>query len=248
MYLSRYNYTRRRNSTKVWVLAISGGLFLGVCAVSLLAIVLLIPRAGSLVIEAAGFQSQGDTSAVFEGQVAPFVPVLEMPISANQITLNVPQVGQQIVPMGNGITAETGTDTLLNQPVVQVKSDEAGLLSLCQQMSDLCSTGNEQVRNVNFDLRPNGLIVNAEVFIPALNSWQLLGLVMQLEGIRAVVRGVDIEGRLYSNAPAPYNDLIVQAETLVNTMLTQLSTTVSSNTYTLNSVYIDDQTITLDLR
>lgn len=249
MFISRYNYTRRSASVRRFVYVGCGAALFGLCAAVTLLTLLILPNAQGVALQVAGFRSAGDTRRVFEDQVIRPTPVLEQLAAADQITVNVPQIGERTFMLDNAsLQAAVGLDSETARTVLQAQSDEEGLLMLCQQISVVCSSGTDQLRAVRFDLRPNGLIVNAEVLIPTLNTWQPLGVVFQQTGQRLGVVGVDVGGALYTNPPAPYDALVGQAETLVNDVLSQLSASVGGNTYALSDVYIDDQTLTLFLR
>lgn len=249
MFVSRYNFTRRRTALAPFLYAGCAALVFGVCAAVTLVALLVLPNASGLALQVAGFHPAGDTSAVFSDQVVRPTPLIEQAVAASQITIRVPEIGERTLELDNAaFQASVGMDVDTAQTVLQAQADEAGLLTLCQQISAICSTGNDQIRGISFDLRPNGLIVNAELLIPTLNIWQPVGIVFQQVGQRLGVVGVDVNGTLYTDPPAPYNALVGQAETLVNDLMYQLSASVGGNNYTLSDVYLDDQTITLILR
>lgn len=249
MFLPRYNYNRRRSAFTPLLYVGCGAATLGLCAAVIVVALIALPNPQGFALQVLGFRSAGQTNAVFADQPARTVPPLQQPAPVRQIVVSIPQVGQQaIIPDGERLQAVTGLDPVTSQRTLQAQTDEAGLLALCQQYSLLCAEGNGQVRRVRFDLRPNGLIVYGELLVPGLNVWQPVGIVLQQVGRRLGVVGVDINGMLLVDPPAPYNALVQQAENAINDLIGTLSATVDNNAYALHELFIDDERLTLILR
>lgn len=249
MHLPRYDYGRRRSLFTPLLYVGCGAGLLGACAAVIVGALLVLPNPQGFALQVLGFRSAGQTEAVFTNQTARPAPTLAQPAPVSQIIVSIPQVGQQaLVPDGERIQAAVGLDPQTAQTVLQAQTNEAGLLALCQQYSTLCAAGNGQVRGVRFDLRPNGLIVLGEVLVPGLNTWQPVGVVFQQVGRRLGVVGVDVNGMLLVNPPAPYSALIAEAEEVVNALISTLSASVDGTAYTVQEIYLDDDRLTLTLR
>lgn len=249
MHLPRYNYGRRRSLFTPLLYVGCGASLLGLCAAVVVVALLVLPNPQGFALQVMGFRSAGQTEALFAEQTARPAPVLAQPAPVSQIVLNIPQVGQQAIAAdGQRIQAATGLDPQTSQTVLQAQTNEAGLLALCQQYSNLCAEGNGQVRGVRFDLRPNGLIVLGEVLIPGLNTWQPIGIVFQQVGRRLGVVGVDVNGLLLVDPPAPYNALIGEAEQAVNALIGTLSASVDGTAYSVQEIFLDHDLLTLILR
>lgn len=249
MFLPRYNYQRRGSAFTPLLYVGCGAMLLGLCAAAVVVALIALPNPQSFALQVLGFRSAGQTDAVFADQPARTAPPLQQPAPVSQIIVSIPQVGQQaIIPDGERLQAVTGLDPVTSQRTLQAQADEAGLLALCQQYSPLCAEGDGQVRRVRFDLRPNGLIVYGELLIPGLNTWQPIGIVFQQVGRRLGVVGVDVNGMLLVDPPAPYNTLVQQAEEAINNLLGTLGATVDGSAYTLQELFIDDNQLTLVLR
>ncbi len=250
MFLSRYDYRRRQARFTPLLYVGCGTAALGLCAALFVVALLILPNPQAFVLQVLGFRSAGQTEAAFANQVVRSTPVLNQAAPVSQIVLSLPQIGQQtIIPDGERLQIDAGVDAVTAQQTLRAQTDEAGLLALCQQYSALCGEGDGQVRGVRFDLRPNGLIVYAEVFVSGLNVWQPVGIVFQqVVGQRLGVIGVDVGGMLLVNPPAPYSELITQAEEAINQLIGSLGATAAGTAYTLQEIYLDDDQLTLILR
>ena len=243
----------------------SGMACLGCGAVSLILLMSLILVGGFLVInylpslslQAAGFQPEGDTASVFQAAppvilpdvvVIATIPPSEIVVSAGDLgdrTLDVPAGAVQI-EAGQVASASDGAPT----DVLRVTVDENGMLDICRQYSPICTpTGDSRMRNVMFDLRPGGAVVNGEFYIPQLSTWQPAGVVMRLTPAnRLEVMGVDVGGNLYSAPPGEMSQLVQEAETRANDLLQQLALNAGGSRYVLQTVSIDEGTLTMLLQ
>jgi hypothetical protein len=161
---------------------------IGVIAIGVFLVINYLP---SLTLQAAGFQPAGDTSSVFQAVPTVSVPEVvviatiapsEIVVSAGDLgerTLNVPAGAVQIESGQLASSSDTGTSSEAN--VLRVTVDEHGMLDICRQYSPICTpSGDSRLRNVMFDLRPGGAVVNGEFYIPQVSSWQTAGVVMRL--------------------------------------------------------------------
>jgi hypothetical protein len=248
MHLSRYNYARRRSplSRVIWLGCM--GLMGSVCAVIALLAALALPSLPSLALQAAGFEASGSTEALFSA-TSPAPAPLEMPLNSNQISVRLGSLPPQTISTSSAsLRAAVGTDALSGQPVMAVVADEAALASLCARLSAICGPDSPTVRRARFDLKPGGVIVYGEFFIPQLNTWQPAGIVMQQRGIRLSIVGVDLNGTLYTSAPPPFADLLQEIETVANQVISQAVISSGGNTFSLRDVYIDETQLELRLR
>lgn len=218
---------------------------------------LIINYLPNLTLQAAGFQPSGDTNAVLQ-EVQPVVlpeiiviatiPPSEIVVSAGDLgerTLDIPAGAVQIESGQLADAADSG-----QADVLRVTVDENGMLDICRQYSPICnSSGDSRLRNVMFDLRPGGAVVNGEFYITQLSAWQPAGVVMRLTSAnRLEVMGVDINGTLYSAPPGEMSQLVQEAETRANDLLQQLALNAGGSRYALQTVSIDDGTLTMLLQ
>lgn len=225
---------------------------IGVVAVGVFLVVTYLPN---IALQAAGFQAAGNTDAVFQAPpaatplpivVVATIPPSEVVISAGDLgerTLDVPPGAVQIE---SGQVAASG-DSAVSQDVLRVTVDEAGMLDICRQYSPICTpSGDSRLRNVMFDLRPGGAVVNGDFYLAQLGSWQTAGVVMRLNAAnRLEVIGVDVGGMLYSAPPGEMSDLVQEAETRANELLQQLAVQTGGTRYAVRSITIDDGTLTM---
>lgn len=242
---------------------------LGCGAITLILVMTLIVVGGFLVInylpnltlQAAGFQPAGDTNAVLqeappvvmpEVVVVATIPPSEIVVSAGDLgerTLDVPAGAVQI-ESGQLVSAAGESGETTAPDVLRVTVDENGMLDICRQYSPICGpSGDPRLRNVMFDLRPGGAVVNGEFFIPQLNAWQPAGVVMRLTSAnRLEVMGVDVGGTLYSAPPGEMSQLVQEAEIRANELLQQLALNAGGSRYALQTVSIDEGTLTMLLQ
>ncbi len=254
MHIQRYRPVRRANNRTLLI----GGcvVVFGLCGITLvMSVILAATLLPSLALQAAGFNPVGQTGQLFPTAAATLLPVAAAtPISAQDIILNAGQLGQQSlgglaapvdVVVGSMADAQTG----MVDPVLQATFDENALLSLCYEYSMICNATGETVRNARFDLRSGGIIVTAEVLIPAAGVWQTIGVVLQQNGATQLdVMGVDVNGTLYSTPPGELSALVAEAETTVNAILRQLTAQAGGATYILSAMHFAEAQMTLILR
>jgi hypothetical protein len=204
-------------------------------------------------MQAAGFESEGRTDAIFSESAAamPAIPDFVEPIAPQTFTVGAAGIGQETVTNNQGATLVVGNSA--EGQVATVTTSERQLLDLCEQWSTLCSEqgiteSGVTVRNASVDLRPGGAILRADIRSDALPTQQRVGLVMQVEGTRVVVRGVDLNGFLYSSPPPELATLVVQAENEVNNAIQRLTVNALGASYTLDRIAIDEESLTVVLK
>ncbi len=211
----------------------------------------------TIVLGILGVRNIGETDTLFE--VTP-VPTTAVQNINNQslVIFDMGAYGEERLDTDpESITFVTGDDEVGNR-VASVGFSEAGLLQLCRDRSPVCANGDGQYRNAYIDLRPNGAIVfvdiNAGVF------WQQVGIVLQLNDSRTVMRvvGVDINGSTYDPATLPQFlpaearqsilNALTEVETVVNDLLQDIIVRNAGKNYRIDDVQIDNERLTLLMR
>ncbi len=248
MRVERYNYGRRRMGCGCGCLslvAVSGAMLcLGLYMFSSV----WIPAALDLI----GVQQVGRTDDQFDPEPPPTVEVQNPQPPPSQVTVDLGPLGTQSLDTRD-FTVITGSSGE-GARVATVAVTEAGMLDFCRRQSDICRDGNQQVRDISFDLRPGGAIINLEVNTGAF--WQRIGVVLRLDESQRRFRvvGVDVDGYLYEYDTLPFglNDVVGQAiadiEREGNNALTQMALESGGDPYTLESVRIDHDALTLVMR
>jgi hypothetical protein len=240
MRVERYQYRRKSklplNKVGCWVIA--GGMGLLIC----LFLSMFMVALPSIVLRIAGFDALGQTSQLLDNSAqSQIAPTLLNGQAVEQVVISAGGLGQTTIS-GNtsSYTVVVGTsDTGI--PLAQAQIDEAGMITLCQQFSTMCSSNSNPVRNAHFDFRPGGMVVIADVFISQLNLWQTLNMVMQLNASNHLdIVGVDIGGMLYDLPSAQFGDVARQAEQIANQALQALAIQANGAVYDLAEVVITD--------
>lgn len=193
----------------------------------------------------------GRTDAVFaEATVAPLEAVaIPQQAPVQQVSLSLGQLGVWALQANPPNTTLTTSNTASGGRAAVASFTEAGLLQICQERSTLCGRGDGNYRNVSVDLRPDGAVIYAEV---NAGVWQRVGVVVQLDETqtRFTVVGVDAGGVLYdaNSLPADLRAIADEIEREGNIALGQLLLQSGGDAYRLNSIRVDDQTLTLVLR
>ncbi len=213
-------------------------------------IVLLVALLPDITLQLSGFSPIGDTDSIFEQAAA--LPTIEVmnPVTPPEVVVDLGAYGSQEIPAAtNDYTVLTGS-TSDGAPLATVSFDEAALMNLCRERSDICHNENDQYQNVRIDLRPGGAVVYADVTVPNLGIQQTAGVVLRLDSTarQFEVEGVDIGGALYETPPGDMSLLVEDIERTGNDLLNQLSLRAGGSQYTLSEVRIDDSTLTLILR
>lgn len=220
------------------------------CIGAAVAALLLLPALPGLVLQTAGFRSEGSTAAVFAAVTPPPVPAVQNAVSPTQIVIELGSYGSETLAANQyNYTVAVGSDAGGGQ-LATVTFTEADLLALCVQRSTICGAGNGQVRGARFDLRPGGAVVYADVLVPQLGAWQNLGVVLRVDGSGRQLQaaGVDISGVLYAAPPNELGSILRDAEAAANEALRQLALNAGGARFTLDQVRVDDSALTLILR
>lgn len=215
-----------------------------------------IPLLPQIALQSSGFEPIGSTDSLFEPEAerAPSEPrpVIAVPATAvpPQLVISAGQFGERALDTSNPAYAvQLGSEAGSDQPLLEARITEQGLLDLCRQYSPYCTPDGDPARNLTFDLRPGGVIVRGEFRVPEVNIWQAAGVVMQLtQANRLEVVGVDMNGGLYAAPPNELGALVDEAEVLANQILAQLNVEAAGTTYRLDALYADDDALTLILR
>ncbi|MEM6284819.1 MAG: hypothetical protein AAF787_21700, partial [Chloroflexota bacterium] len=155
-------------------------------------------------------------------------------------------------PNNAGASLIVGADDT-GQDIATVTSTEADFMELCRAWSYVCgqqgiTESGYTIRNASIDLKPGGGVVYAEVQPQGSALRQRVGLVMQVDGTRLTVRGVDVNGFLYSSPPDELATLVNEAERVANDVIRQVAVTAQSEQYDLESISINDGSLTVILR
>jgi hypothetical protein len=228
------------------------GITVGTILVIGIVVLLLLPALPGLALQFSGFQSKGNTEAVFQNVPPAPTVVVQNPVQPEQVTINLGALGSQPIPVEPNQTqyeVEVGTSNT-GAPLATVAFTEAGLMEMCYQRADLCGNSNAQFRNARLDLRPSGAIVYADVYVPDFGIWQPAGVVLRLDNSRRQlqVAGVDVGGVLYDLPPSGLGTQVADMARVGNELLNQVSLDASGGRYVLSEVLIDDTTMTLVMR
>lgn len=207
-----------------------------------------IPLAFNLV----GVERVGRTDDQFDREPPPTVAVQNPQPPPSQVTVNLGSLGSQSLDTRDFSVVSGSTDD--GRRVSTVTFTETGMLDFCRRQSPLCRNGNQQVRNISFDLRPNGAVVNLDVNAGAF--WQRIGVVLRLDNTQRnfQVVGVDLAGTTYAPNALPLGlDSVVGAaiadiEREGNNALRQMALESGGDRYTLERVLIDHNALTLVMR
>jgi len=171
-------------------------------------------------------------------------------VTPAEVVVDLGDYGSQELPAATTeYTIVTGSSSDGGQ-VAAVSFNEAQLMDLCYQRSDICRNTNPQYQNVRIDLRPGGAVVYANVNVPSVGIQQTAGVVLQLDASarQFQVAGVDVGGALYDTPPGDLSALVSDIERTGNDILQQLTLQAGGSQYALSEVRIDDSTLTLILR
>lgn len=250
---------RKPNSAAVVVGCLVGVMACGVIGVASLGLGAYLFRDQILGagLEAAGLVEAGDTETVIKqeaNKLVPTAPPLTAPAAPTTVAF-VADNQQLALPPENVAAVSVGQDET-GRAGASVQATERELLDLCRQHSPVCSAEGvtEQgvsIRNASVDLRHNTAVLYADVKAEDIPVWQRIGVVLGINGTwdGLVLRGVDINGTLYT---APPDDqlgaLLAQAEADVNAALREFVMDADGQQFRINRIRIDEGRITVDLR
>lgn len=232
--------TRWRGCTAGCILALAALL-----AVTVIGVLLVLPNLPAIVpaigARIAGLESAGSTADQFQSS-APLPAVdLQNAQSASSVMVTTAQYGN----LALDARAFTLGQSAGGQAVATAAYSESQLNELCRARSPICGAGDDRIRNAQIDLRTGGAIVRGEVFIPQLNSWQPVGVVLKTGGNspRLEVTGVDLNGEFFPLPEGEIGDAARRIESAANDALSQAAATIDGQTLQLSELYADDQRV-----
>jgi hypothetical protein len=211
-----------------------------------------------LLLQVMGVQRVADTDAVFADYTTePTVEIVNAQ-SQNSAVVELGTYGAENLNVGTrNYEIRSGT-TRDGAEIAVIRFDESAIKELCDERSTICRQGTDRFRNVAFDLRPGGAVVNVDVNAGIL--WQRVGVVMRLDdqALAFDVVGIDINGTTFNPDTLPgivsadaresVQNAIADIERIGNEILTSLIVSTGGGTYELVDVSIDDQYLTLTMR
>jgi hypothetical protein len=225
-------------------------IFMGFLLVVGVGALLLLPRLPNLTLQVAGFESRGETEAIF-ADVTPLPTIdVQNAVQVQNATVQLGQYGEQALsPALYDYTLTLGS-TSGGSEVAVLTFTESSLMALCQQRTTVCSASGTAYRNGRIELRPGGAVIYADVYVPQLASWMNLGAVMHLDvtNRQMAVVGVDVGGTLYEAPPNELGRIINDMQQTGNDILRQLILEAEGSRYNLSEIRIDDSTLTLIMR
>lgn len=217
----------------------------GCLACVTISVLLFLPAVPDLALRVAGFQSSGSTEQLFQQNTAAPAPIQNPAPPPTQAILEFGIYGQANLSSAP-FAYDLAIDAVTGEAHLTIP--ESSLMTLCQQQTQLCGTGTQQVRNASIDLRPGAAVVNGDFFIPQFSLWQELGIVVQPQNLQLNVAGVDINGSLYQSYDDHITSLVSNFESQAGQLLNQLALNTGDSRYNLTGIYIDDSALTLILR
>jgi len=209
-----------------------------------------------LTLQFAGFESQGNTATYLQqsAPVIPTVPPLTNATSPETFSITGIETNESFTVQNNrGVQVTTGTAAEGDAATVTTTEEE--LVALCMDGSNICSPTGEDfnglhVSNARVDLLSGSAVIRADVDADQLPIPQNIGLAVQVSptGDALIVRGVDINGRLYANPPPEFEDVILEAERALQEGLNQISLGVEGRDYQLSQIVIEENSLTVLLR
>ncbi|MBL8153579.1 MAG: hypothetical protein JNM70_05285 [Anaerolineae bacterium] len=211
------------------------------------AVLVIVPMLPGFALQVAGFVPAGRTDQVFVGNVQPVDVALDNPVSAASANLQTGSGLSWSIPAGTGSVQTGGQQGV---PAAAVRLTETDLMSLCQTQTTFCAGGNDAFRNARVDLRPDGAVIYADVYLRDLGLWQPAGVVLRLDASRQqfYIAGVDVGGTLYAVPDGTLGDQVRRIAEEGNAALRGLAAEVGGGRYVLQSLTIDDTSITALLR
>ncbi len=227
-------------------------LFAGTLAALVIGALVLLPSLPNIAAQVIGFTSSGDVDQVFVESSVPPAPALQNAQPVDQVTLDLGTFGQQTFNSQPQLYEfSVGSVGTTQTQAATITFTESGLTELCRQRTTVCNNDNPQYRNVEFDLRPNGLVVYADATLPQLGgAAQRIGAVLRVDSSarRFDFIGVDINGALFTNPPPELTATVNDLERGANDVLTALTLQADGSQYSLSRITIDDTTATLFLQ
>jgi hypothetical protein len=220
---------------------------LGCGFISILVVVLLLPALPRLAMQAAGFRPQGSTNDVFVALTPLPTPVLVNAAPPQQVSINLG--GQEYtLEQSDSYDAAVGQDPSGIETVRLSVDQNALYQEICAREPAICNGTNGQYQLNSVDFRPGGAVLYATVTVSGFT--QQIGAVLLVDGSgrRFTVAGIDINGQLFT---APNNEIaqvLYDIERLGNDALSQFTLQANGRLYTLASMSVDDNYLTLTMQ
>lgn len=237
MRVERYQARPRRRSSSgcgCLLLTFSGLILAGIAFVFF-----IIPILPAVAMRVAGFQP---IAVSLNDSNPKQPPVVQLPQSLSQITINAGSLGQRTITQTAGTSLQIGTSDT-GTTVVQAIVTENGITDLCQQYTQVCSSTGSPLRNARVDLQNNHLIMSGDAYIDRIGAWQSLSVVMGVDTTNRVsIIGVDIGGTLFSVPDGDFASIVSQVEQTANQTLQNLSIQANGTSYGLYDItVVNDQ-------
>lgn len=246
MKIERYQTGRKKTSPLLLGCGCLGVGGIGIVITALVAMA-IFPMLPSLVLSNFGLEEIGDTEEILNAPV-PTIPALMDVQTVGSVTLNTGSYSQTFDGSGSGVSIIIGDTESEMQRQMQVSFSEAGILNQCLEISTICSSTGDRMRNATFDLRAGGMVINAEFEVSA-GIWQSAGLVVQLTSANQLdIVGVEIGGTVFAPTTTELANLVNEAESRGNLFMQQLSANAGIENFSLATVILDDTTMTLIFR
>lgn len=223
---------------------------LAICLITtVVGVIFLLPRLPEIMLQVGGFQPEGETDAVF-ANVTPIPTIqIENPVIPSQAIISLGNYGSEVLnPSRYEYTLAVGS--VASGQLATLTFTESSLMTLCAQRTTVCSGTGGVYRNGRIDLRPQGAVIYADVYVPQLGSWQNLGVVMRLDSTNRQLQviGVDLNGTLFAAPPSELGTIVRDIEQTGNDILRQVALEADSQRYTLFEIRIDNTTLTMIMR
>lgn len=236
----------RRNNAPFLVCGCMAFAGVMVVVVGIIVVLVVIPLLPGMALQSAGFIPKGQTESLFANVPEPTPIPLENASAPVDAVINLGTLGSQpLPPQTSDYTLAVGNT--VGAPAASLSFTETGLMNLCYQHADVCQTTTEQYRNVRLDLRPNGMILYADVYLKDFSLWQPAGIIMQLNADQRHldVVGVDVNGTIYGLPPAGLGETVAQIAQQANNLLERISLDASGRRYALDQIQITETAVTL---
>jgi hypothetical protein len=221
------------------LITIGGGIILAIL------VVLIAPAFPSIGLRLAGFQPIEKT--INQSPPEP-IPVINSAQTTSQVVLSAGSYGQQTINQSSAYTMQIGVDDN-NRDVAQITMTENGILTICGQYTDLCTTTGDQFRNVAVNLQNNRATISGEAFILSLNTWQALSAIVSITTEnKIVIDGVEVNGTLFGIPDGELGQQLRDIQTNANGALRQLTLQSNGETYNLSDITITETQLVATFR
>lgn|GEM_PF-2022214 len=241
MQIERYQSSGRQgfSGCSCGLITIGGGIILAIM------VVLIAPALPSLGLRLAGFQPI--ESPINLSTPEP-IPIINSAQTTSQVILSAGSFGQRTINQSSAYTMQVGTDDN-NRNTAQISMTEGGILTVCEQYTDLCTATGDRFRNVAVDLQNNQATISGEAFIPNLNTWQSLSVIVSLTDTHEIiVNGVEVNGTLFAIPDSELGQQLRDIETNANQALRQLTLQSNGETYRLSDITITETQLVATFR